>query len=944
MRMAAWQRAPIVMRWTCAVSLAVAAPCAAQTPAGEPAASPRRFVYGGDEAFAPYEYLDAQGRPAGFNVELLRELARKGGFEVEFQLGVWHGVLAAAQAGRVDLVSLARTDAREEAFDFVAETWTLRQGALLGGERPETRGIGDLASELVAVEERSAMHDLLLELPEVQRPALRLARSHREALDLLARGDASAVAGNLLVLRRETLRRGLRLPREIPLKAFSYALATRAGRGAEFAWIPPAMAELRAEGVRDQLVERHLSEAQPGASRLARWLPLAAGGGLLVLALTYAWGHSLRSQVRTRTRELRAAVDQRSTLARAFQDSEARLRLLIDQLPAALFTTDQELRVTSCQGSALGSLGEQPAVGVLALTWLGEVAAAGPAGQALRRALGGESAGFEIARGARHFEAFVEPLRDEQGLVIGTLALALDVARQRRLEHAIRQVAEAVSADTGDAFFQALTQALADTLGFAHAMVGELADAGARRIRTLAFRADGELRPSFVYDLEGAPCDQVVGHSLCVFPDSVQELFPGDAGLGRLGAVCYLGAPLFDSAGRPLGLLAVMDRRPLGDRELAEAVLRIFAARAAAELERKRAEEALRASEAKFSRAFHASPDPVLITSMPEGRLLEVNEGFCRLSGFARDEVVGRTALELGVWAVPEERERMHALAGRGELRDLECHFSARDGRLLICLVSGERIELDGQPRLLTVIRDVTERKRLEEQVRRQERLKDEFVAMAAHELKTPIAIMKGYAQVLAGRDAPPEQRALYAAIERGADRLDRKLLDLLDVTSLQIGRYDLVRERFDAAELVAELAEDLRVQARGHAIELEQQGPLPLLADRGRVAQVVLNLLGNAVKYSPEGGAVRVSSRCQEGRAIITVADEGVGIPADRQAGIFERFYRAHAGTPHDYGGLGVGLYLSREIARRHGGDVWFESEEARGSRFHLALPLADG
>jgi PAS domain S-box-containing protein len=940
MRVAGPQRTATVTLWACAMTLALAATAAPQASSAAPAAAARRIVYGGDEAFAPYESLDLQGRPRGFNIDLVRALAQKGGVAVEFRLGPWRSVLGEAEAGRIDLVSLARTDAREGTFDFIAESWTLRQGALIVGDRPEALGFADLASELVAVEERSAIHDLLLELPEMQRPTLRLARNHREALEMLLRGDASAVAGNLLVLRREARGRGLRLPREIPLKAFSYELATRSGRGAEFAWIPPAMAELRREGVRDRLVELHLSDAEPG---VARWLPALAAAGLLALGLTYAWAHSLRSQVRARTRELRAALEERSTLARAFQDSEARLRLLIDQLPAALFTTDQELRVTSCRGSALGPLGEQPAVGVLALSWLGEAEAAGAAGQALRRALRGESGGFEIARGGRHFEAFVEPLRDEHGRVIGTLSLALDVARQRRLEHAIRLVAEAVSADTGDAFFQALTQALADTLGFAHAFVGEIADPGARRIRTLAFRADGELRPGFVYELEGAPCDRVVGHSLCVFPDSVQALFPNDAALGRLGAVCYLGAPLFDSAGRPLGLLAVMDRRPLRDRQLAEAVLRIFAARASAELERKRAEEALRASEAKFSRAFHSSPDPVLITSVPDGRLLEVNEGFCRLAGLERAEVIGRTALELGLWTLPEERERMHALAGRGELRDLECHFRARDGRLLICLVSGERIELDGEPRLLTVIRDVTERRRLEEQVQRQERLKDEFVAMAAHELKTPIAIMKGYAQVLAGRDETPERRALYAAIERGADRLDRKLLDLLDVTSLQIGRYDLVREPFDAAELAAELVEDLRVHARGHAIELDQEGPLPLVADRNRIAQVLLNLLGNAVKHSPAGGSVRVSSLRREGRAIISVADEGVGIPADRQAGIFERFYRAHAGTPHDYGGLGVGLYLSREIARRHGGDVWFESEEGRGSRFHLALPLAE-
>ena len=111
--------------------------------------------------------------------------------------------------------------------------------------------------------------------------------------------------------------------------------------------------------------------------------------------------------------------------------------------------------------------------------------------------------------------------------------------------------------------------------------------------------------------------------------------------------------------------------------------------------------------------------------------------------------------------------------------------------------------------------------------------------------------------------------------------------------------------------------------------------------ADALRLGEVVRTLLDNAVRYSPEGGRILVSCASKDGRAVVSVQDEGVGIPREKQARLFQRFYRAHTDTPHDYGGLGVGLYIAREIVRRHGGQMWFTSEEGQGSTFSFSLPL---
>jgi PAS domain S-box-containing protein len=224
-------------------------------------------------------------------------------------------------------------------------------------------------------------------------------------------------------------------------------------------------------------------------------------------------------------------------------------------------------------------------------------------------------------------------------------------------------------------------------------------------------------------------------------------------------------------------------------------------------------------------------------------------------------------------------------------------------------------------------------------------RVRDEFLSTAAHELKTPVAIAKGYAQVLRRRPpaalAPHQARALEV-LDGQCDRLNRLVQDLLDVSRVRGGRLDLRRERCDLMELVAQVMERMQATTTTHRLRLRQHGPALVEVDRGRVEQVLFNLLSNAVKFSPQGGDIELDVAVREGEAVVAVQDQGVGIPRDRQARLFEQFYRAHTGTPHDYGGMGIGLHLSREIVTRHGGRMWFASEEGRGSTFSFSLPVA--
>jgi PAS domain S-box-containing protein len=319
--------------------------------------------------------------------------------------------------------------------------------------------------------------------------------------------------------------------------------------------------------------------------------------------------------------------------------------------------------------------------------------------------------------------------KDEDGGVEFLSTVMRDISGRQRMENALRSIGMAVSQGAGEEFFRSLVQRLAEALGVSYAFVGELHPDLPGKIRTLAFASHGALAPNLEYGLEGSPCGMVVGRKTCVYPSGVQQMFPEDPGLVKLGVQCYVGVPLFGSNNQPLGLAVVMDEHPLQDPEIAQSLLQICSARAATEIERLRVEKALRLSEEKFALAFHQSPDGITISTLAEGRCLEVNESFLREYGATREEVIGRTAHELNLWVEPADRQRyVELFAGGRKLDGVEMQFRRRSGEVFTALTSAEGIRLGGVPCLLGTFRDISERKRAEEAVREsEERYRDLF-------------------------------------------------------------------------------------------------------------------------------------------------------------------------------------------------------------------------
>jgi PAS domain S-box-containing protein len=325
-----------------------------------------------------------------------------------------------------------------------------------------------------------------------------------------------------------------------------------------------------------------------------------------------------------------------------------------------------------------------------------------------------------------------------------------------------------------------------------------------------------------------------------------------------------------------------------------------------------------------------------------QGAIVEANRAAVSLVGAAsKDEILG----PIEAWgrrfevrsidgtALPVHQDAaVRVLAGEG-VAAYDAVLRRADGRDVYVSVAATPVVRPGRPPLaVSVLRDVTEARRLDE-------MRDEFLSTAAHEFKTPLAVIKAYAQLIARRDAG-ERRAL-AVIQRQVDRLSRLLEDILESSRLRAGYGARRVERFDLAAAARTAAERLRPAAPAHALSVDAEGPVPVVADRDRIDRVLANLLENAVRFSPAGGDVRVRVEVANGEAVVSVADRGVGIPADRQDQVFRRYYRAHAGTEHDYGGLGLGLEASRAVVERHGGRMWFESAPGTGSTFHFGLPV---
>ena len=375
--------------------------------------------------------------------------------------------------------------------------------------------------------------------------------------------------------------------------------------------------------------------------------------------------------------------------------------------------------------------------------------------------------------------------------------------------------------------------------------------------------------------------------------------------------------------------------------------------------DRTQAEVALRESERRFMVAFHANPLPMSITSHADHRHLEVNEAALRHSGYSREEMLGRRKTDLGFWVTPEQRERMLALLqSEGRVRDFEVGFRTRAGEERRLLVNSEVITFGGEPAVLSVSLDITER--IEHEIRVREgqeaaeaqaralraeaRAKDEFLAMLGHELRNPLGTLSNAVAVLERLARDETMRHVVAIIGRQTAHLAHLVDDLLDVARAASGKIELALRPVELRALAGRCVDALAQAGRTARHEVRCEGdPVHVHADPARLEQVVNNLLDNALKYTPPGGRITVSIERVDEVALLRVRDTGQGIRTDLLARVFDLFVQEPQSLDRSRSGLGLGLALVKRLVELHDGSVaaW-SAGPGQGSEFTVRLPAA--
>jgi PAS domain S-box-containing protein len=351
-------------------------------------------------------------------------------------------------------------------------------------------------------------------------------------------------------------------------------------------------------------------------------------------------------------------------------------------------------------------------------------------------------------------------------------------------------------------------------------------------------------------------------------------------------------------------------------------------------------ERARRASERRSRAIFETAGVGITVNDLSGPVIVDVNQAFSKMVEYTPEELRGSGFSKL---THPDELAAFNSLTPQTidgfqrEIRFLRHDGAALWGNLTLSLLRDE----DGIPRqVIGVLQDITTRKEAEQ-------LKDEFISVVGHELRTPLTSIRGSLGLLEGGvfgELPAEAQSMLTLAVTNTDRLVRLINDVLDIERMDAGAMELELVPVRASALVANAIQVVQMNATqaGLTVAIDVDQDLTVAVDADRIVQVLVNLLGNAIKFSPRLGTITVTAGPEHGSARFAVKDTGRGIPVDRLESIFERFRQVDSSDAREKGGSGLGLAIARDIVSHHGGQMGVESEVGVGSTFYFTLPLA--
>lgn len=409
-----------------------------------------------------------------------------------------------------------------------------------------------------------------------------------------------------------------------------------------------------------------------------------------------------------------------------------------------------------------------------------------------------------------------------------------------------------------------------------------------------------------------------------------------------LGLLSGFGLPLVTRA-RVVGVIIIFRSYTAGFSANDQSLLSSFANQAAIAVENAQLYTAANEEKERLNTLLDSLADGILILEA-NNTVERCNPAFARMVDRNIHEIIGLRHEEVVVWAkYPQGLTLEQAESGgwpltphahlyvEGDLKTGNTQPPLPVGVTYVPLI-GEDGKLIN---IICTVRDITKFRQADE-------VKSTFVSVISHELKTPVALIKGYVSTLRREDAewdPEIVQDSLAVIEEEADRLAEMIENLLEASRLQAGGYKLKRADVALPPLVKRIAERMQTQTTRHTIQIDIADDFPVVfADESRLEQVLTNLIGNAIKYTPSG-TIRIHGEVRPRQVIVCVSDEGPGIAPEDIPHVFDRFYRAPEMARHTKG-AGLGLYLTKAIIEEHGGRIWVDNQPGQGARFCFSLP----
>lgn len=575
------------------------------------------------------------------------------------------------------------------------------------------------------------------------------------------------------------------------------------------------------------------------------------------------------------------------------------------------------------------------------------------------------------------------PIHDAHG-VSGFLRVSTDVTDQKLIEDTLRTLSLDLAGLSGQLYYERVTRELGRVLNCEFAAVCQNDPHDPGRFVTLAWYEDGQIRPNFSYGAPGTPCADIRNQDGLVIASGVAQQYPLDLVLMEKGIESYAGIPLIGNSGRRFGHLVAMSQRPFANVNRVQHLMSLFAVAVAAEFERE-------TNERRFSDFFELSPDAVFITDA-NGTIVQANRQVATVFGWTPEELIGQPVEALMPANLrtghPELRRRYLESAlpramgsGRTDLLGMR-----KDGHVFPVDISLSPMHTPDGLLVAAAVRDVTERQQVlkalqstadelraasaiieqeraqladrvaertaeltaaNEQLIQASRFKSEFLASMSHELRTPLNGVLGMNELLLKTPLTDKQREFIDASSTSGRALLSLINDVLDISKIEAGKIELDLHGSDLEALAYDVITMFAYRAKQKGVSLscrlDPETCVTVMCDDTRLRQILVNLLGNALKFTATGSVI-LESQCiqRDDRQIVvrlSVTDTGLGIPDDKLHRLFSPFSQVDSSTSRHYGGTGLGLSITKQLVELMGGTLGVTSRLGVGSTFWIEI-----